>query len=144
MQTLNVEVYLTPIGLELDKKTDQTAACLCSKPLYRRLTQSQSTHPRRILTHLEVFEKRYAKLFGNNIRKVESKPANIVAFWWQPPTIDIPISKKGAMQFHNQYLASKLTLEIVAYTDGSGINEKIGSSYVIQGEPKAIKKFLGV
>ena len=31
----------------------------------------------------------------------------------------------------------------MAYTDGSGINEKIGSSCVSQGEFKAIKRFLG-
>ena len=31
----------------------------------------------------------------------------------------------------------------MAYTDGSGINEKIGSFCVIEGESKAIKKFLG-
>ncbi len=74
-QALNVEAYLTPIGLELDKRTYQTAAHLCSGPLYRMLTKSRSTHPRRILTPLEVFEKCYAKLFGNNIREVESKPA---------------------------------------------------------------------
>ncbi len=142
-QALNVEAYLTPIGLELDKRTDQTAARLCSGPLYRTLTQSRCTHPKRIFTPLEVFEKRYAKLFGNNIREIESKPAYIVAPWWQPPTIDIPNSEKGATQLHNQYLASKPLLEIVAYTDGSGINEKIGSSCVIQGESKAIKRFLG-
>ncbi len=37
-QALNVEAYLTPIGLELDKKTDQTTARLCSRPLYHTLT----------------------------------------------------------------------------------------------------------
>ena len=31
----------------------------------------------------------------------------------------------------------------MAYTDGSGINEKISSSYVIQGKTNVIKNFLG-
>ena len=48
----------------------------------------------------------------------------IVAPWWQPPTINIPNSKEKATQLHNQCLASKPPLKIVAYTDGSGINEK--------------------
>lgn len=39
VQALNIEAYLTPIGLELDRKTDQTAARLCSGPLYHTLTQ---------------------------------------------------------------------------------------------------------
>ena len=116
---------------------------LCSGPLYHTLTQSRSTHPRRILAPLEVLEKRYAKLFGNDIHELERKPAYIVAPWWQPPTINVPTSKEKATQLHNQHLASKPPLEIVAYTDGSGMNEKIGSSCVIQGESKAIKKFLG-
>lgn len=34
-------------------------------------------------------------------------------------------------------------MEIVAYTDGSGINEKIGSSCVIPEKLNAIKRFLG-
>ncbi len=94
-QALNVEAYLTSMALELDKRADQTAVRLCSGLLYRRLTKSRSTHPRRILTPFEVFEKRYAKLFGNNIREVESKPAYIVASWWQPLTIDISNSKRA-------------------------------------------------
>ena len=82
VQALNVEAYLTPIGFELDKKVDQTAACLCSGPLYQTLTQNRSTHPRRILAPLEILEERYAKLFGNNIHELESKPAYIIASWW--------------------------------------------------------------
>ncbi len=78
-EALNVEEYLTTIGLELDKRPDQTAIRLCSRLLYRTLTQSRSTNTRRILTSLEIFEKRYAKRFDNNICKVESKPAYIVA-----------------------------------------------------------------
>ena len=74
-QALMVEAYLIPIGFELDKKTDQTAARLCSGPLYYTLIQSRSTHPRRILTPLEILENRNAKFFGNNIHKLEKKPA---------------------------------------------------------------------
>ena len=45
-QALNVEAYLTPINLELDKKADQTAVRLCFGPLYYMLTQNRSTHLR--------------------------------------------------------------------------------------------------
>ncbi len=34
VQVLNIEAYLTPVGLELDKKADQTAAWLYLGPLY--------------------------------------------------------------------------------------------------------------
>ena len=142
-QALNIEAYLTPIGFELDKKADQIGARLCSGPLYHTLTQNRSTHPRQIPALLEILEGRNVKLFGNNIHKLEKKPAYIVAPWWQPPTIIIPNSKEKATQLHNQHLASKPPLEIVTYTDESEMNEKIGSSCVILGKSKAIKKFLG-
>ena len=45
-QALNIEAHLTPIGLELNKRTDQTAVRLCSGPLYHTLIQSRSTHSR--------------------------------------------------------------------------------------------------
>ena len=139
----NIEAYLTLIGLELDRKTDQTAACLCSGPLYCTLTQSRSIYLRRIPTPLEILEKRHAKQFGNNIHKLERKPAYIVAPWWESPAVNILNSKEKATQSHNEYLISKPSAETVAYTDGSGINEKIGSSCVIQGKTNVIKKFLG-
>lgn len=79
VQALIDEAYLTFISLELDKKIDWIVTCLCSGLLYHMLTQSRLTHPRWIFTPLEVFEKCYAKLFGNNIYKVKNKPAYIIA-----------------------------------------------------------------
>lgn len=66
-QALNVEAYLTPIGLELDKKAHQTAARLHSGSLYSTITQGRSTHPRRTPTPLEILEKYHTKLLRNNI-----------------------------------------------------------------------------
>ena len=80
-QALNVEAYLTPIDLELDKKADQIVARLYSGPLYHTLIQSRSTYPKQILAPLKVLEKHYAKLFGNNIHELEKKPVYIVAPW---------------------------------------------------------------
>ena len=68
---LNIEAYLTPIRLELDKKTDQTAARLCLGPLYSTITQNRSVHPKRLLTPLETLEKRHAKLLKSSISKLE-------------------------------------------------------------------------
>ena len=75
VQTLNIEAYLTPIGLELDKKTNQTAARLCSGPLYSTITQNRSVHLRQLLTPLETLEKRYFRLLGSNISELEKRPA---------------------------------------------------------------------
>lgn len=142
-QSLNFEVYLTPIGFELDKKKDQIAAYLWSGPLYHILSQSWFTYLRQIFILLEIFEKHYAKGIDNNIYKIESKLAYIKVLWWQCLAIDIPNSNKKTIQLYNQYLALKPLLEKVAYTDGSGINKKISFSFIVQGKSKAIKKFLG-
>ena len=45
-QALNIEAYLTLIGLELDKKVHQTAVCLHSGSFYSTITQNRSTHPK--------------------------------------------------------------------------------------------------
>ncbi len=142
-QALNIEAHLTPIDLELDKKTIQAAARLFSGPLYHILTQGRSTHVKRTLTPLETLEKYYVKFVGSNIDELETRPAYIVPPWWCSPSIIIPSSKERATQLHDQCLASKTPLQIVAYTDGSGINNKIGSSCIIPKKSKVIKKFLG-
>ncbi len=85
----------------------------------------------------------YAELFVNNIDELERRSAYIVPLWWCSPSIIIPSSKERATQLHDQCLASKTPLKIVAYTDGSGINNKIGSSCIISKKSEVIKKFLG-
>ncbi len=142
-QALNIEAYLTPIDLELDKKIIQTAARLFSGPLYHTLTQGRSTHVKQTLTRLETLEKYYVKFFGSKIDELESRPAYFVPPWWCFPSINILSSKETATQLHDQCLTSKTLLQIVAYTDGSGINNQIGSSFVIPKKSKIIKKFLG-
>lgn len=142
-QVLNIEAHLTPINLELDKKTVQTAARLFSGPLYQTVTQSRSTCVRRTSAPLEILEKGYIKIVGSSIEELEKRPSYIVPPWWCPPSTNIPSSKERAAQLHDERLASKTPLEIVAYTDGSGINNKIGFSCVISEKCKVVKRFLG-
>lgn len=66
------------MGFELDKKTDQIVARLYSRPLYQTLIQGRSTYLKRILIPLQMREKDHITLFGNNINKLEKKPADIV------------------------------------------------------------------
>lgn len=64
-QALNFEAYLTHIDLELHETMDHAEAAFHSGPLYHTLTESRSTHSRRIFTPLGILQKRYAKLFTN-------------------------------------------------------------------------------
>lgn len=50
---------------------------------------------------------------------------------------------KKNIYLHNQYLVQKTALKTLAYTNGSGINQKIGSTCIILGKREAIKRFLG-
>lgn len=104
-QALNFEAHLTPIGLELDKKAHQTAARLYSGCFYSTITQGRSTHPRQTPTLLEILEKRHTKFLGRNIQELEKRPVYIVAPWWQPPDVNIAISKEKAIHLHSQHLA---------------------------------------
>lgn len=67
----------------------------------------------------------------------------MVSFQWKFLAVNILNLNEKVIQFKNEYMVSKPSAKIVAYIDGRGINEKIGSSYVIQWKTKAIKKFLG-
>lgn len=132
---------MTPINLELDKKIIHTSARLFSGPLSYLITQSRSTQVNRTSSPLETLEKYYSKLVGSKIEELKKKPAYIMPPWWCPQTINIPNTKKKAAKLYDEFLASKTPMEIV--TDGSGINEKIGSSCVIPEKFKTIKSFLG-
>lgn len=80
-QALNVEAHLTPITLELDKKTVQTAACFFSGPLYQIVTQSRSKCVRQTSNPLEILEKCYKKLLGHSIEELKKRPPYIVPPW---------------------------------------------------------------
>ncbi len=79
----------------------------------------------------------------SNIDKLKRKLSYIVPPWWCSPSIIILSSKERATQQYDQSMASKTPLQLVAYTDGSGINNKIGSYCIIPKKSKVIKKFLG-
>ena len=76
---LNIEAYFTSIRLELDKKTDQTAAWLCLGLFYSTITENRSVHSRQLLIPLETLEKSHVKLLGSNISELEKKLAYIMA-----------------------------------------------------------------
>ncbi len=96
------------------------------------------------MTLLEILEQRHIKLLGSSISELEKRLEYITAPWWQPLAINIPLTKEQAIHLHNQQLAQKTALETLAYIDGSGINNKIGSACIILGQRKRIKKFLGI
>lgn len=98
-QALNIETYLTLIGLELYKKVYQTAACLQSGSLYLTITQSRSTHLRQSLTLLEILEKHYTKLLGSNIQELKKRPVYILAPWQQSLNVNIASSKKKLINY---------------------------------------------
>ena len=81
VQALNIEAYLIPIRLELDKKTNQTAARLCWGFFYSTITQNRSVHPKQLPTPLETLEKRHIKLWESSISELEKKPAYITSSW---------------------------------------------------------------
>lgn len=100
-----------------------------------RLLRNPVLHP------VQVMIRKYQQFqaYVHDYSRLERTPVYIVAPWWQPPDINISSSKEKAIHLHNQHLAQNTALETLAYTDGSGINQKIGLACIILGERKAIK-----
>lgn len=81
LQTLNIDINLTFIKLELDKKIDQTAACFYLDFFYSNITQIRSTNSKQLMTLPEILEQRHIKLLKSSISKLKKRPAYIIAPW---------------------------------------------------------------
>lgn len=77
VQALNIKAYLTSIGLELDKKTDQTITQLYLNPLFSIIIQNWSVYATQLPTTLKILENYHIKLLKNSISELEKKPVYI-------------------------------------------------------------------
>ncbi len=62
---------------------------------------------------------------------------------WASLEITIPEDKTAALKMHSLILINQELNEQHVYTDGNGINEKVGSAAVIPATGAKMKKFLG-
>jgi hypothetical protein len=58
---------------------------------------------------------------------LENREAFVTEPWWSPPRVTIPGSREEAERMHKEII-SRADHPLAIYTDGSGINEKVGGS----------------
>jgi len=71
-----------------------------------------------------------SRLGNEAISNLEWKLPFTVAPWWEAPTVTIEDNAESAKEAHQRILSESEALMVV-YTDGSGINNKIGAAAVV-------------
>ena len=138
---LNIETHTLPIELKLDQLTSISALRIATSPLYSVIIATR-TPSRTLLSPLEILINRYEKLSASSITELEKIAPLCTAPWWIPPPTVIHKDKTAAKSAHDNLLNSKSQSEnLVIYTDGSGINGKIGAAAV--GPNATWNSFLG-
>jgi ribonuclease HI len=150
---LDVEAYLLPLQLHLDKITAETYLRIRASPLHQTLQQIQTQgrwkgyqndwkdlHNR--WGPLERHKHRCETILGPEaIHSLEQKQPFLTPTWWEAPNTWIEDTMERATNTHDQILERNDSL--VFYTDGSAINEKVGAATIQHNPRKTQQAFLG-
>lgn len=139
---LDIELNLLPVRQKLDVALNQTLLRAASSPLYGYIADPRIEIPNSPNYHtptgmlnkeyaklspLQKLEYRYAAVHQGKLQELEKKVAYVVPPWWQRVPFTIAKTPEEAMKFHDA-VADGSYLHF--YTDGSGINDRIGASAV--------------
>lgn len=136
---LNVEMHLLPMKQQLWKMKNMALARILATP-----TQLQ-VRPTRDGTRkapLQFLFQHLAKQSTVNLENLEIIPPVIAPPWWAPPNVSIHLTKEKA-KLHHENCQEKYPNAIMIYTDGSGIEDKIGAAAVAPIEGRVKKVYLG-
>ncbi len=131
---LDIEAALLPVKQQLEKLTSEAVLRISISPSYGSIIkprtqqwkskrmQRKNRKPSPLEKHTKIFEKRYGET--KTIEKLQpfSAPPN-----WEPPKMTICKSKQAARKLAE---VSANKGYVMIYTDGSGINKKVGAAAV--------------
>ena len=140
---LNIEATMLPIKQRLEKLTSETMLRIAATPTHEVITEKRSKKKTRTKTPLEVLTDRFERRTKQKIDKMEKMVPYVVAPWWRSPKISISRNKDSAKKSHQALLETKRPGQMLIYTDGSGINNKVGAAAVAPEEGVTMKSFLG-
>ncbi|KAJ5819485.1 hypothetical protein N7474_005076 [Penicillium riverlandense] len=126
-EALNTELHLPPIAINMDRLVKETALRLRTGPA-RKLGQraDASRLPRTLLP-----------------REWESRKAFVQAPWQAPPEVIIE-DREVAVERHNQVLMKDSREKpLIFYTDGSGIEGRIGAAAIVDLEDQHVHSQMG-
>jgi len=141
---LDVELFVLPIHLQLEKRAYEAAINIrtvtrnptpnavfvhtapITAPRVRELYRSGTAHK----SPLRGIDDNLGTKLGTNVfERLEVIEPHAVEPWWTPPPIDITADSQEAMAKHNEAVSGP-EAPLAIYSDGSGINGKIGAAAV--------------
>jgi ribonuclease HI len=138
---LDIEAFLTPIRQRLEEAAANSFLRIAASPLMATYQGIRRTQRRRregadwaLLPQMWTPLERHAeycrsRLGSEAISNLEWKLPFTVAPWWEAPTVIIEDNAESAKETHQRILSESET-PLAVYTDGSGINNKIGAAAV--------------
>jgi hypothetical protein len=151
---LDVELFLLPIHLQLEKRTQHTTISILTSPpttkmedppIHDRPSAARSRRDqgpkyrspiKRLKDNLE------AKLVAELINNLEVRDPFVVEPWRPLPTVTIQDNREAAEKHHNQIVTGQ-DQPIAIYTNGSGINRKVGAAAVAPAIDKHTSAYMG-
>ncbi|KNG79995.1 putative reverse transcriptase [Aspergillus nomiae NRRL 13137] len=129
---LNVELYILPVHLQLQQIIEETAIRIRTGPELacpESVLKPRSARERRRSgwTPMEALSRKGGPLWPLGGRTWETRKPYILAPW-EAPLETVIDSHDAALEFHKGYCARRQGIAV--YTDGSGLNGRIGASAV--------------
>ena len=136
---LNIETYSIPMHLRLDQLTSVAALRIATSPAYQCIIATRSKHRNRVISPLEKLTKRLERKTKTSIADLEIITPFAAPPWWIPPKVQLDCNKEAAEKAHKALIET--TNALLIYTDGSGINGKIGAAAVSPNQ--TVRSYLG-
>lgn len=140
---LDVETYLLPIKQRLEKLTCEAMLRITTTSTLETIIEGRSKRKKRAKTPLEVITRRFELRTNQSIQTLEKIIPYVTSPWWIPPISHIARTKAEGREQHDKATSMRDQQQLVVYTDGSGINGKIGASAVAPSIGVIRKTFLG-
>ncbi|BAE65488.1 unnamed protein product [Aspergillus oryzae RIB40] len=129
---LNVELYILPVHLQLQQIIEETAVRIrtgpelaCPESVLRPRTVQERR--RSGWTPMEALSRKGGPLWPLGKKEWETRKPYILAPW-EPPVTTVIDSHEAALIYHRHYCARREGIAV--YTDGSGLNGRVGASTV--------------
>lgn len=140
---LDVKTYLLPIKHRLDKLTSEAMLCISATSTLKIVVEGRSKRKKRAKTPLEIVTRRFEHRTGQSILNLERIILYVTAPWWISPIFRIAQNKDEGKKQHDNAILPRTSRQLCVYTDGSGINGKIGASAVAPSIGVTRQTFLG-
>ena len=132
-----------PIRQRLEKHTCNTMLRIAATPTYEKIIEGSSKRRNRRMPPLEALFARYEKTSGMKVKDLEKVVPYVVSPRWRPPKTTISSNSKAAKELHDVTRRISENTDVLIYTDGSGINNKIGAAAVATQYGVKLESYLG-